>query len=249
MTRKVYKIMKILSIGNSFSQDAQRYLRAIAKHHGITVKAVNLYIGGCPLRRHYINMLEDRREYDFEFCGEKTGIKTSIKEALISDEWDFVTLQQASPRSPDPDSYTPYIEALADYVRKYCPKTKLIIHQTWAYEVGTDRLATLGYDDPKAMMADVRAAYRLAIERICADGVIPSGDAMEAALELGIESVHRDGFHASLGVGRYILALTWLKTLADIDIEGESFNELDVEMSDAERALAIKAVLMATGKN
>ncbi len=34
--------MKILSIGNSFSQDAQRYLHALAKVEGVDLKTVNL---------------------------------------------------------------------------------------------------------------------------------------------------------------------------------------------------------------
>ena len=41
--------MNILSIGNSFSQDAQRYLHDIAKADGVVLSAFNLYIGGCPL--------------------------------------------------------------------------------------------------------------------------------------------------------------------------------------------------------
>lgn len=49
--------MKILSIGNSFSQDAQRYLHRLAKHEGVQLKTVNLYIGGCSLQRHYENIL------------------------------------------------------------------------------------------------------------------------------------------------------------------------------------------------
>ncbi len=70
--------MKILSIGNSFSQDAQRYLHCLAKHDGTELKTVNLYIGGCPLRKHYLNMLDNNTAYDFEFNGEQTGIKVSI---------------------------------------------------------------------------------------------------------------------------------------------------------------------------
>ena len=101
--------MKILSIGNSFSQDAHRYLSRLARREGVALKAVNLYIGGCSLRQHYLNMLDDIADYDFEFNGEKTGIKESIKEALASDDWDIVTLQQASNFSPNYQTYTPYL--------------------------------------------------------------------------------------------------------------------------------------------
>lgn len=38
--------MNLLSIGNSFSQDDQRYLYQIAKDGGVSLNAFNLYIGG-----------------------------------------------------------------------------------------------------------------------------------------------------------------------------------------------------------
>ena len=122
--------MNILSIGNSFSQDAQRYLHKIAELNGISLKCVNLYIGGCSLKTHYHNILDDNRAYEFEFNGESTGLHVSVREALESDDWDVVTLQQASHYSFIYDTYTPYIEALAEYVRKYSPKSKIFIHET-----------------------------------------------------------------------------------------------------------------------
>ena len=57
--------MKILAIGNSFSEDACRYIHNIAAADGQTVKTVNLYIGGCPLQTHYYNILENNAAYDF----------------------------------------------------------------------------------------------------------------------------------------------------------------------------------------
>ncbi|MGN1128615.1 MAG: DUF4886 domain-containing protein, partial [Candidatus Flemingiibacterium sp.] len=45
-------MLKVLSIGNSFSQDAQRWLHDIAAADGVELLAKNLYIGGCSLERH-----------------------------------------------------------------------------------------------------------------------------------------------------------------------------------------------------
>ena len=75
---------KVLSIGNSFSQDAQRYLHKIAQNEGVDMKCVNLYIGGCSLKRHYVNLLEDKVDYNFEFNGNNTDIKVSIKQTLLN---------------------------------------------------------------------------------------------------------------------------------------------------------------------
>ena len=234
--------MKILSIGNSFSHDAQRYLHRLAKGDGTELKAVNLYIGGCPLRKHYLNMLDDNAAYDFEFNGEKTGIKVSIRQALISDDWDYITLQQASPLSGQYETYSPYIEALAEYVKRYCPHAKILIHQTWAYEDGSEKLMHRGYASASEMLSAIRDCYSKAAEKIQASGIIPCGEAMMRALELGLEKVHRDTYHASLGAGRYLLALCWYRFLTGKDITGNSFDDLDAPVTEQERKIVIKAV-------
>ena len=234
--------MKILSIGNSFSHDAQRYLHRLAKGDGTELKAVNLYIGGCPLRKHYLNMLDDNAAYDFEFNGEKTGIKVSIRQALVSDDWDFITLQQASPLSGQYETYSPYIEALSEYVKRYCPHAKILIHQTWAYEDGSEKLLHRGYASASEMLSAIRACYSKAAEKIQASGIIPCGEAMMRALELGLEKIHRDTFHASLGAGRYLLALCWYKFLTKKDITGNVFDDFDVPVTEQERETVIKAV-------
>lgn len=244
--------MKILSIGNSFSHDAQRYLHRLAKHDGVELKTVNLYIGGCSLRTHYLNMLDDIDAYDFEFNGEKTGIKVSIREALASDNWDFVTLQQASTLSGKYETYSPYIEALAEFVRKYCPHSKILIHQTWAYENESDRLKALSvYANSDEMLAAICDSYSMAAKAISADGIIPCGMAMMKATKMGIGKMHRDTFHASLGAGRYLLALCWYKKFTGRDISNNSFNDFDVPVSDFERETVIAAVnsVMMQGDN
>ena len=44
--------MKILAVGNSFSRNATTYLHQTAAAQGISLTAVNLYIGGCSLETH-----------------------------------------------------------------------------------------------------------------------------------------------------------------------------------------------------
>ena len=54
--------------------------------------------------------------------------------------------------------------------------------------------------------------------------------------------MHRDCHHASLGVGRYLLALTWLKALTGIDISNDNFSDLQEPISETERKIIIDAV-------
>ena len=235
--------MKILSIGNSFSCDAQRYLQQIAKKDGVSIKTANLFIGGCPLRTHYINALQDGANYVLGINGVETGFKVSISQALASDDWDVVTLQQASQFSPKYETYSPYLEFLAGYVKKYCPHAKIYIHQTWAYEDGCERLLKVGnYQKAEEMFRDIENSYAKAAASIKADGIIPSGRAMLNATKFGIEKIHRDSYHASLGAGRYLLGLTWYKALLGKDITYNNFDEFDVPVSQEEREIVIKAV-------
>lgn len=234
--------MKILAIGNSFSRDATRYLHQIARGGETPVSVANLYIGGCTLDRHFRNMLADSRDYVLDYNGMSTEFYVSIKEALLSREWDVVTVQQASGGSFDPDSYYPYINALVDYVRQCAPKAKIVVHQTWAYEQGSDKLASVGYTDHKAMFADIQKAYQLAAEKIGADGIIPSGQLFQNMLANGFEKVHRDTFHASLGAGRYALGLLWYRMLTGADVTDNSFCDFDEAVTGEEIAVIKKLV-------
>ena len=238
-------MISVLSIANSFGQDAQRYLHGVAKADGTELTCVNLYIGGCSLWRHFKNMKAEAAEYSLEFNGESTGFFTDIKTALLSRRWDYVTLQQASHESPWFENYAPYIGALAACVREYAPEAKLAIHQTWAYAQGSRRLhEELGYADQHEMFRDIEAAYARAASLVKADLVIPGGKAMISLAESGLPA-HRDGFHASLGAGRYALALTWYHALTGGDIAGNTFGDFDVPVTEAEIALAKKAAAAA----
>ena len=233
--------MNILSIGNSFSQDAQRYLHQIAAAAGVEVNCFNLYIGGCSLARHYRNMLSGDREYMLEMNGQSTGFKVSLQEALLNREWDVVTLQQASPSSFNYDTWQPYLTELTSYVHYCVPKVKLAIHQTWAYEDGSARLLEVaGYESRAAMFADVRNAYAQGADAMDADFVIPSGEVFEELVKDGVWNIHRDTFHASRGVGRYALGLTWVRALTGKSAEGNTFADFDQPVSPEEMAKAQK---------
>ena len=230
--------MNILSIGNSFSEDATRYLHRIARADGTDVRTTNLYIGGCPLWYHYRNMLSGERVYELQSNGENTGFSVSLQEALLNRKWDVVTLQQASHESFKPETYQPYAEELAAFVRKYQPKARFVWHQTWAYEEGSDRLHNVaGFEHASEMTAAVKNAYALACEQTQADGVIPSGETFAWLLANGIEKIHRDTFHASYGLGRYTLGLLWYRLLTGRSVAENSFAAFDEPVDLAAVAL------------
>ncbi len=241
-------MIRILSIGNSFSEDAQRYLQKIAEANSVALMCMNLFIGGCSLETHYKNLTSNVEAYLLEVNGEGTGKKVSIIQALAAESWDYVTLQQVSNLAPSFDSYMPYLEELAKAVRAYAPNAKILLHQTWAYEQGCSRLnEELRLQDQHDMLDRIVSACTQAKEAIHADGIIPGGKAMMNAVDMGVGMVHRDTYHASLGVGRYLLALTWYLSMVSSEIKAYRI-ALDEPISDAQMKIIIEAAHAAVNE-
>ena len=242
---------KILVIANSFGVDANRYFYSVARSAGETIKQVTLNIGGCSLYRHYRHMLGEDNAYLLMVNGHETGFRVSLKEALLSDEWDIVTFQQASPCSGDYESYEPFINELSAYVKKLAPKAKQYIHAIWAW--GDAKIAastTTKYKSSAEMYAADHAAYKKAAAAIDADGYIPSISAMEKLYAKMGESAYRDGFHASYGMGRYMLSLVWYMTIFGKDnIDAVSFSDFDIPVTDEEKAAAELCAIEAVREN
>lgn len=235
--------MDILSIGNSFSHDAQRYLHRIAKTDGFSLNTFNLFIGGCPLSLHYRNMLSGKDAYDLEMNGWGTGFAVSLKEALLNRNWDVITIQQVSNEAPYYETYQPYLDKIVEYVRMCVPKAKIAIHQTWAYEQDSQRLnVELGYKDHTDMFKDIKMSYERAFKDVGADFIIPSGEVFQKLIASGIKKVHRDTFHASYGLGRYALGLLWYAMLSGNDVKNNAFSDFDEEISSAEIDVVKKCV-------
>ena len=131
--------IKVLAIGNSFSQDAvEQYLHELGEAEGITMIIGNMFIGGCSLERHVQNIRNNAPAYAYrkvEKDGEKTETRSmTIEKALADEKWDYISVQQASPLSGIYDSYKASLPELVNYIRERIGKeTVLMVHQTWAY--------------------------------------------------------------------------------------------------------------------
>lgn len=230
--------MKILSIGNSFSQDAHKWLHKLAKDNGIELETANLYIGGCSLETHWKNAQENNAHYDLELKGENAKRKISIAEALELKKWDIITVQQVSSLSGIYETYEPYLSSLVSVVRKAQPDAKIYFHQTWAYETDSVHGGFVNYNNNQAEMyrciieTSKKAAHSINAE------LIPSGKVIQTLRETVLEfnykkgglSLCRDGFHLSLDYGRYAAAATWLHTIMGIKISATDFEDFNPEL-------------------
>jgi len=237
--------MKILSIGNSFSEDAQRYLHSVAKAGGDDFYTVNLCIGGCSFERHSENLKENNRAYVFQENGVITERLMTLEEGVTLEAWDVITIQQVSTHSFIEESFYPYIFELVEFIRQHAPRAKLIIHETWAYAEGCDRInEVFGEPSSEKMQLAIRKAYDRAKTEVGADAIIPSGDMLLKLAKSGVGEIYRDTMHASLGLGRYALSLLWYRSLTGKSVLDNGFTELDEPITDKEILTAKKCVEM-----
>ena len=232
--------MHILAIGNSFSEDATRYLHGIARADGVDLQIANLYIGGCPLSLHYQHMKEDARAYELQYNGELTHFRVTMDEALRNRPWDVITLQQVSSQSTDYATYQPYLNELVAHIRALVPAARIYIHQTWAYEEDSAQLHNVAkYAHAADMLRDAISAYEAAASAIDAAGIIPSGALLGELVARGVQGIYRDTYHASLGLGRYAIALLWYRVLCECAVVNNAFCDFDQPIS-AETIAVIK---------
>lgn len=223
-------MIKVLAVGNSFSQDATYYLHQIAAADGVDMKAVNLFIGGCSLERHWANIVNDAAEYQYEENGKSTERLISVKGALESDDWDYIVTQQASHDSGIVESYYPYLEKIADYIRKKAPNAELLLHETWAYEKDSTHGCFGRYGKDQAIMYEKLSKAYHSVANKLGLRLIPSGDIIQDlrtkepfVYERGGLSLCRDGFHMDLIYGRYLLAAVWYKFLTGNSVVRNSY--------------------------
>ncbi|MBQ8682912.1 MAG: DUF4886 domain-containing protein [Clostridia bacterium] len=214
--------MKLLSIGNSFSQDAQYWLHRMAVLSGAELETVNLVIGGCSLETHCAHIHDGEAAYCLECNGVSTGRMVTLEEGLLLDAFDVITLQQASHFSGRPQTYLPYLPELAAFCRKKQPDAVLYFHQTWAYNSDTIHGAFGVYNhDQQEMFRRIQDCSALASGLIGAP-LLPVGEVIQTLRETVPEFAYEnggrslcveDGFHLSTDYGRFSAAAVWFRVL------------------------------------
>ncbi|MBD5234679.1 MAG: DUF4886 domain-containing protein [Bacteroidales bacterium] len=243
--------VKILAIGNSFSQDAvEQYLYNLAKASSIEVVIGNMYIGGCDLDKHYSNLQSDAPAYEYRkvVAGEKknrTGARLS--DVLAEEQWDYISLQQASGKSGKYETYSTLPQIISTISAKV-PDATLIWHQTWAYASSSNHESFPSYNSDQMTMynAIVSSASRAMADNKELKIIVPSGTAIQNARTAYVGDIYnRDGYHLEVTYGRYTAACTWFESLFGIDVTGTAYKPSTVsdEMAAIARLAAHRAVV------
>ena len=239
------KRIKILCIGNSFSEDTIHYVAEIARAAGYQdVLAANLFIGGCPIRKHYENIKNDLPAYRYgrnDGSGWIDTPDTRISDAVLAEDWDWISIQHGSSYGAvyTRDECYQDLEALVKEVKALArSRTKIAFNMTWVGEPYYDRPEMLAFNrDQKRLFEAICAiTERLVLPAPGIDLVCPTGTAVQNARTTALgDRMSRDGYHLSLDVGRYLAGLTFFKTLTGECVAGlnwrpEGVGEQDVEL-------------------
>ncbi len=225
------KTVRILAIGNSFSQDAvEQYLHELAEAEGISTIIGNMFIGGCSLERHVKTARDNAPAYAYRKIGtdgkKREKGKMSLEAVLADEDWDYVSLQQASPFSGMYETYEASLPELIAYVKARLPKkTKLMLHQTWAYASTSRHSGFKNYNcNQLTMYQAIADAVKKAAKVNKIKIVIPSGTAIQNARTSFIgDHLNRDGYHLDVKVGRYTAACTWFERIFKHNVVGNPY--------------------------
>ncbi|MDP4209128.1 MAG: DUF4886 domain-containing protein [Bacteroidota bacterium] len=225
------KVIKILAIGNSFSEDAtEAYLGGLISQNGTKYIIGNLFIGGCSLQTHWTNAEGNLPKYSYRkiIDGKRTVYPDRTMLSCIKEEkWDYITFQQASPLSGQQNSYFPYLSNLFQYVKANAlnPKVKYAMHQTWAYAKTSTHTGFNYYNrNQQAMYDSIVVAINKAAHKMGIMIIIPSGTAIQNGRTSYVgDKFNRDGYHLSYDLGRYTAACTWFETLFGKSVIGNAY--------------------------
>lgn len=246
------KTLKVLAIGNSFSNDTTHFLEDVAKAEGFeTVLVGNLYISGCTLQTHAQNAAGNLPAYKFymNYDGEwKTIEDCTLEYALKNQPWDIITMQQGSTWSGKPETFEPHLTNLIKYVNenKTNPNARLAWNMTWAYQTDFEKDMFAQYARNQdimynAIISTVKSTVQAHKEF---SYIMPCGTAIQNARTSYVgDTLTRDGYHMS-ELGRVITSYTWLATFLNEPLTQINFTNVSdtLTLSDQDKAMILEAV-------
>lgn len=225
------KTIRLLTIGNSFSNNACKYLSQIAASiPGYKIEITKANIGGCSLEKH-ANLIatckkdNSTKPYNGNYC---------LVDMLKQGPYDIVTIQQLSLLSFKPESYQPYANTIVEFVKQHAPGAEIRIHQTWAYAEDCQRFEKLGISREE-MHTGIVNSYQALADELNLE-ILPSGNAFYQASKKypTIDLWSKDRYHAS-DYGCYLAGCVWFGELFGVSPQKVKFVPESIEPKSAER--------------
>ncbi len=226
------KSIKVLSIGHSFSVDAMRtYLWDIFKSAGYDEIILGyLYIGGCPLEKHWTNAQGNIAAYQYsknEAGRWSDRYNQTSKSALLDEAWDYVTFQPSPDYGGGPEccgsnnndykNFNNLVNWVLDNATN--PYVQIHYHLTWSFATDCKLWSFMyhDFDQMKQYNDFIAATNKYVLSNRNVKGVIPCNTAIQNARSSylgdtfnmpGNYDPDADGYHLN-DKGDYVAALTW----------------------------------------
>jgi len=226
-------IVRVLAIGNSFSQDAvEQYLWELANEAGIKMVIGNAYRGGQGFQSHWIDVTEANNTFEYRKVVDGRRInrpRTALADIIKDEPWQYITFQQVSQESGLTATFEPYLTYLIEYTQEQQtnPNAAFGYHQTWAYSHDSTHGGFANYGNRQDVMYDsICQAVQYALQTHPEfKFVVPSGTAIQNARTTYLgDNMNRDGYHLDLKMGRYTAACVWFETITCISPVGLSYH-------------------------
>lgn len=246
------KQLRVLAIGNSFSEDAvEQYLYELGHEAGIEMTIGSAVRGGQGLRSNWIEISGNNPAFGYRTI--KNGVREEmdgqrVEDIFMGQQWDIVTIQQVSQESGMTSTFEPYLRDLIEYFQQRKPGQKMGYQMTWAYAKTSTHGGFANYGSSQEVMYDsiVHAAQYVQKAHPEVSVIIPSGTAIQNARTTFLgDHMNRDGFHLDLLMGRYTAACTWFEALTGISSVGMKYrpNGVSETAAHACQAAAHAAIL------
>ncbi|MBR1799999.1 MAG: DUF4886 domain-containing protein [Bacteroidaceae bacterium] len=208
--------LKVLSIGNSFTQDALWFVSDLLETADVDAQSYSIYYvshEAASLQYWWGQAESGTRLAAHHLAGLRMTQESGTLAELLAQDWDVITLQQNSENSILYASFHPYLHHLIDFIQQHClnPDVTLAWLMAWSYNDG-DFHPWTNYE---RWLLIARTTVQM-VQEDGIDVVIPVGTAIQNARKTTLNSKSQltsDGWHLDTGIGRYIAACTWVETL------------------------------------
>lgn len=267
--------LKVLDIGNSFTNDATDLLPLIAEASGSDVSKVCLYkaIRSSGSLKNWYDVYSDKDTgytYRVEkvFGGLNANVSTgrgdkgdgSLFRKLLTDEqWDIIIIQPYYGLRSDAGS-GPYLKEMLSVFKEHQPNAVIgfyLVHSLWDHHAKNKEGSS--YERWKLICSSTKHFQ----EEYGIDFVIPYGTAIENLRSSSLNNEYdltRDGLHLAYGLGRYTAACCYYESLiaprSGISVLGNSARYdasrsasskyPSISVTDDNALIAQKAAVMAT---
>ena len=213
--------LKILAIGNSFTDNATMYMPDILanRYRNKEVFFSKVTIGGSSLEDHWNNYKSNLSLYTLSWTNggvwhENESLIT-LDQTLNITDWDIIVIQQVSGLSGYAESFDPYIEKLSELFRARCKSSEIGWQMTWSYSDKSNHVDFNLYgNDRKRMYESIENA--LINVKPYTDFIIPSGYLIEQLRNTEFNTpwdLTKDGYHLESGLPCYALSCLWHEIL------------------------------------